>query len=407
MRTLIVVFVLAGAAFALDVSVDTILAPGGTVDSGQTIIPRMVVSNLGNEPADSVNAWFTIDDGTPGGYRDSVAHFDILAHTTETLAFHVWVPRGRDSMAATAWIRCPADTYPQNDTFQQRFLVRIKDVAVVQITIPAPDTVVDSGVVFYPQGRVWNYGNISLNFDVHFSIGPSYHSTRNLTLIAGGATLATAPDPYTATPGIWGCRVGAVVVGDLHPENNIMLDTFTVRGRIFESLWVRVEMPDTVDTTEFTPCGRAGNCGIDPATFWLFFNIYDSAGTPRLFAESSQVMLNPSDSTDIELTPCRFEPGVYLAVVMAYINCERPVADSHYFWVVPGSGVEEAANGEERMANGGASVLRRLPPGAVVFDAMGRRVFDPKPGIYFVRAEPSAASRKPSAITVRKVILQR
>jgi hypothetical protein len=53
------------------------------------------------------------------------------------------------------------------------------------------------------------------------------------------------------------------------------------------------------------------------------------------------------------------------------------------------------------------TIVRRLPPGAVAFDAMGRRVVNPRPGVYFVRSEPSAVSRQPSAVIVRKVILQR
>ncbi len=51
------------------------------------------------------------------------------------------------------------------------------------------------------------------------------------------------------------------------------------------------------------------------------------------------------------------------------------------------------------------TVIRSLPPGAVAFDASGRRVVNPKSGIYFVRAEPSAVDRKPSAVT--KVIITR
>ena len=47
-----------------------------------------------------------------------------------------------------------------------------------------------------------------------------------------------------------------------------------------------------------------------------------------------------------------------------------------------------------------ATVLRGLPRGSVAFDATGRRVTNPKSGIYFVRAEQSA-------VAVRKVILQR
>jgi hypothetical protein len=52
-----------------------------------------------------------------------------------------------------------------------------------------------------------------------------------------------------------------------------------------------------------------------------------------------------------------------------------------------------------------ATVVRTLPQDAVAFDAMGRRVVNPRSGIYFVREEPQAASLTPQA--VRKVVLQR
>ena len=70
-------------------------------------------------------------------------------------------------------------------------------------------------------------------------------------------------------------------------------------------------------------------------------------------------------------------------------------------------GVEE---GQQPAACGprpAARVIRRLPVDAVAFDAMGRRAVNPKPGVYFVVSEPSAVSRQPSAVTIRKVILQR
>lgn len=47
--------------------------------------------------------------------------------------------------------------------------------------------------------------------------------------------------------------------------------------------------------------------------------------------------------------------------------------------------------------------LRRLPAGAVAFDAMGRWVLNPKPGVYFVRA----VSGKLSAVCCHKVVIQR
>jgi len=54
-----------------------------------------------------------------------------------------------------------------------------------------------------------------------------------------------------------------------------------------------------------------------------------------------------------------------------------------------------------------ATVIRNLPRGAVAFDAMGRRVLNPRSGIFFVR---EAASREPSAVgvsAVRRVVVTR
>jgi hypothetical protein len=52
-----------------------------------------------------------------------------------------------------------------------------------------------------------------------------------------------------------------------------------------------------------------------------------------------------------------------------------------------------------------ATFLCHLPDHAAVFDAMGRMVLNPKPGVYFVREEPQAASPSPQA--VRKVVIAR
>jgi hypothetical protein len=41
-----------------------------------------------------------------------------------------------------------------------------------------------------------------------------------------------------------------------------------------------------------------------------------------------------------------------------------------------------------------ATVVRCLPQGATAFDAMGRRVHHPEPGIYFLKSAATAAPRK-------------
>ncbi|MCX6841454.1 MAG: hypothetical protein NTX53_04105 [candidate division WOR-3 bacterium] len=70
-------------------------------------------------------------------------------------------------------------------------------------------------------------------------------------------------------------------------------------------------------------------------------------------------------------------------------------------------GLEESRESSAYSSRPAATVMRSLPAGAVAFDATGRRVVNPRPGVYFVRSEPSAVSRQPSAVTVRKVVLQR
>jgi hypothetical protein len=78
-----------------------------------------------------------------------------------------------------------------------------------------------------------------------------------------------------------------------------------------------------------------------------------------------------------------------------------------HFRVVPSQAVEESPKPLASSPRPAATVVRRLPAGAVMFDAMGRRVTCARPGVYFVVSEPPAASRQPSAVTVRKVVLQR
>jgi len=74
------------------------------------------------------------------------------------------------------------------------------------------------------------------------------------------------------------------------------------------------------------------------------------------------------------------------------------------------SGVEENPGpqvpGYKRQATvlSGASGVGRLAS-SVIFDAMGRRVVNPKPGVYFVREEPQASSYKPQV--VRKIVIVR
>jgi YVTN family beta-propeller protein len=89
-----------------------------------------------------------------------------------------------------------------------------------------------------------------------------------------------------------------------------------------------------------------------------------------------------------------------------YVSCASSPTHVGSIYVLRDSmpaGVEEVVNSEVRMEKVEASVVRSLPAGAVAFDAMGRRVLNPKSGIYFVRA----VGGKPSAVSRHKVVIQR
>jgi hypothetical protein len=66
------------------------------------------------------------------------------------------------------------------------------------------------------------------------------------------------------------------------------------------------------------------------------------------------------------------------------------------FWVLRGSGgdVEEGHEPPAACEKPAPTVIRRLPPGAVAFDATGRPALNPKPGIYFLRTTATTKPRK-------------
>jgi hypothetical protein len=396
------------------------VSPAGTIDSGQLVVPRCVVhAYTGSGPVD---VHFVIPEA---GYHDSLTLPPLPPGLIDTVAFTGWTPPARDSMDAIAWTVCAGDTYPGNDTARQKFLVRVKDIAVMQIITPAPGTTLDSGEVIHMQCRVWNYGNVSLNFDLRFRIyrldsTVVFEAFRNLSLIAGGTTIVTAPDSWIAVPGVYVAEVYAIVPGDAHPENNVVQDTFYVRGVITRDayaghLYLEGPWPIHVGDTVVPGMG-VGYYGLEPDSLWAYIE-FRLLGGARVYYESLHVFF--PDTTGVYWFPAVVfqTPGLYEGADSVYLLGDQNSTNDVYrmrFEVLPEVGVEEMANGEGRMAISGASVLRRLPAGAAVFDAMGRRVLNPKPGVYFLMEQSVVSSQHSgtedgarSTVHVRKVILQR
>jgi hypothetical protein len=297
----VVLFILALAAtvFAQDISIDTVLGWEDTMP----IHPRVVISNHPSGPVEGLDFYFTIDDGTPNGYTDSIKGLYFYRLTTETLDLGGgWVPHGKESLGLLVYLHWPPDTNPANDTWTRKIRPRALDVAVTGIVSPR-DTI-DSGTVIWPSSDVMNVGTITARFELRH-VTEGYRCVDSVVLLPSEGRIVTASQPLVALPGVRVMTAYAELTGDLNPTDNLATDTF---------------------------------------------------------------------------------------------------------WVRPLPGVEETPSAEVRTTNAGPTILSgamvQSLESRVVFDAMGRRVRGPKPGVLFIE-ERSAVGGQRSAFRVRKVILQR
>jgi hypothetical protein len=303
---------------AHNISCRQFLAPAGTIDSGQVITPQVVVRNTGTF-AEDYRAIMML----PGGYSDTIDMVGVPRGRTDTLNFALWTPSGRDSMSAYAFTTCNMDSMYRDDTAYTRFLIRVKDVAVVGIVQPV-DTV-DSGTVMYPQAWIWNYGNQTASFPVQFRIG-SYTSSANVVnLIPGAQRLVTAPDAWTAIPGVYDHTVNALLTGDLRPANNTMTARVIVPGLVTRDVGVvSIDEPiGAVDTTmTFAPKATVHNYGTGPATFWTWFMMTGPSGLA--YSESLQTMLGSGGQLQLTFPSTRMTViGSYNMVCSTYYSGDQ------------------------------------------------------------------------------------
>jgi hypothetical protein len=245
-------------------------------------------------------------------------------------------------------------------------------------------------------------------------------------LLPGEIDTAVSPDTWVALPGTYFIRVTAPLAGDMHPENNTLIDTFWVRGspqhdvgvsRMFRS----PPIPQVGDTVRFT--AEVVNYGGGPETLWAFMSVLDSAHH-LLFLDS--VHLVWPDSMGVAWWYVFTEPAIYWAVCSLYLAPDQNRLNDvrrTWFLVDPRPGIEESRQLTASSSQPAATVVRGVlllaeatslkPQAASLLDITGRKVLALKPGandvsqlpsgVYFVRA----VSRKLSAASCQKVVIQR
>ncbi len=311
-----------------NVAMNAILSPVGAVDSGAVVVPTVVVRNKGNEPVDRFDVFIQIEDETDGiVYSDHDFVLDLGPGAFDTLEFTSTEFERRDSLLVTAWTFWPPDESPGDDTLSHKFLVRVKDVAVTDIL--APIGTLDSGVVVWPECRVWNYGNETQTFDVEFRIGAYQNTVSVNNLIPGGARAITASESLITRSGAWIHRVEAILAGDLHPDNNVMYDTFYVLGTPEHDVAAEEILAPTgyISPTErVTPSARVANWGGQPETFQTFFSVWDTVTDELVYREALQVNLGGGGNTTVNYPDTVFKVlGMHTTQCSVYLAGDQNV----------------------------------------------------------------------------------
>jgi hypothetical protein len=125
--------------------------------------------------------------------------------------------------------------------------------------------------------------------------------------------------------------------------------------------------------------------------FWAF---YDGQGT-LVFIDAFLCEVPAGDSVIVTSLPFSIENDTSQWMIKCMIPTDSVI------WRFRGRqrpGIEDGQP-QASIHESPPTILRRLPAGAVAFDAMGRRVVDPRPGVYFVREAQAQA--------VHKVVIQR
>jgi hypothetical protein len=282
---------------APDVGTEAINQPDWSiVDSGATVTPQATVRNYGSTVATfdavfNIGIWYndrqTVTGLNPGG--------------SQVVTFAPWTADQRGRFATKCSTELTGDANPANDRKQDSVDVRVRDVGASAINVPA-DTV-DSGSVLAPRATVENYGTHSVTFDIRFTIGSTYTSTRTVAALAPAESRAIDFDSWTATElGTFDTRCTTLLSGDQLPGNDLQTGWVVVRpgggggdvGTLFISAPVGVF--DSAQTA--VPQAAVHNYGTGNSSFQVRFTI----GTAYT-STKSVTNLAPGDDELVDFDP--------------------------------------------------------------------------------------------------------
>ncbi len=210
----------------LDVGPVAILAPVDTVDSGSSVIPRVVVENFGNRAA-----VFPVSLAIGASYLEAVEVM-LTRGGLDTIEFPVWVAADTGNQTVTCYTSMTGDANRHNDTLAAALYVKPPprpDVGPVQLL--APQGQVDSGTVSTPVVIVKNFGVMPVRTPVTLRIGSDYRQTLTDSLEPGEQDTLTFPDWTAQSVGPAPIVCYTELANDGNRQNDTLIDSVRVLRR--------------------------------------------------------------------------------------------------------------------------------------------------------------------------------
>ncbi|MBS4015272.1 MAG: T9SS type A sorting domain-containing protein [Candidatus Latescibacteria bacterium] len=287
--------------------------PSSPVDSTANVTPSAYLYNYGNTTVD-YTAQMTVGSFYTGTYA-------VTNHTPQTTIqadFPSWTdwPRGLHTVKCTTQLTGDRDN--TNDSLTGQLMVYVHDVGTVQINQPTGN--LDSVATFTPQAKVKNFGNVSENFNVKFTIeGPSMSAWTDDTMVtvgAGNELIIDFADWTVFGAGDYTTKCSTELATDMDDLNDKQDSVFTVVGQFDYNVGtVAIYMPTAgnIDSTAtITPQAKVKNYGTSTEIFNVKFTIDGPA--KATWTDDTTVTLNSLDELTIDFAGWTVgPPGDYTA----------------------------------------------------------------------------------------------
>jgi hypothetical protein len=305
-----------------EIAVTSIVAPQGTYNHYDSVIPRATIRNNG-DVIPLVNAYMYL--GLP--YGDTIQVYDGPAPgQSAVISFRPWSAHPTGLVQARCSIEVDSDTVPGNDFWTDTVQVIPIDVGCQQILAPASP--VDSGNTVSPAARFKNFGTTTKTFPVWFRIdttsaaagqpaaksttglrplrsrapdpakktgrlAPIYQDADTITLSPGAtADMTFKPWLVASPPDTYLMRAFSAILDDGPSNDTIRAQLVVRRPRHDVGVSAIVAPPDSVDSgTVITPRAVITNFGGARDSFRIRFTIGS-------FFASETVMVLPVGESD-------------------------------------------------------------------------------------------------------------